>query len=470
MAAFPVGGYNVPQRWLDVAGRCSGEVTPVRNALKALGAALAVIAMCTPLIFWPVDEAQPTSGDLSAVTVTVSPRVVVTATTLPPETTTTTEAPVQPSQPEPTSSTTTTSTTTTTLPIRITVAAVGDVLPHTPILDAALDPETGSYDFGSMFAPVAPYLAGADYTVANLETRLAGPQAGYSGYPLLNSPTELAGALKFAGVDLVATANNHSLDMGWDGIVGTLDRLDTVGLAHVGTYRSSKERRTPFIANIRGIKVAFLNYTASLNGLTPPKEQAAYAVNTLDPDVVAEDAMTARTWGADVVIALLHYGDEYEREPSEQQEEISREILSRGVDVIIGTHPHVVQPIAHVVEYASWKAIGKYVVYSVGNFISAQRWRYSDSGLVAYVHLEKRGLRTVVTGVSYLPVYVQLSNTESPARYRVLPVLPGVEPQTDIPPTAEERERMAGVWEELRDILYRPDENIAPIDPADLGL
>jgi poly-gamma-glutamate synthesis protein (capsule biosynthesis protein) len=122
------------------------------------------------------------------------------------------------------------------------------------------------------------------------------------------------------------------------------------------------------------------------------------------------------------------------------------------------------------VAFTSWKASDKYVVYSLGNFVSAQRWRYSDSGLVAYVHIEKRGLRAYVTGVSYLPVYVQRSSSEVPVRYRVLPILPGSEPKTDAPLTAADRQRMAGVWEELRDPLYRPDENISPLDPAELGL
>ena len=113
----------------------------------------------------------------------------------------------------------------------ITVAAVGDVMPHMPILNSVRDLQTGSYDFGPVFAPIAPYLAKPDYTLANLETRLAGPGPGFSGYPRLNSPAELAYALKGAGVDLLATANNHSLDLGWDGITGTLDRLDAAGLA-----------------------------------------------------------------------------------------------------------------------------------------------------------------------------------------------------------------------------------------------
>lgn len=430
----------------------------MRNVLKAVAAVVAILALCVPLIFWTVDEAQPVAEDISAATVTVPPTVVVSTTSMLDETTTSLPNP----EPSP-------STTTTTQPVRITVAAVGDVLPHMSVVNSVRDPATGSYDFGPVFTPIAPYLAKADYAVANLETRFAGPDLGYSGYPNFNSPAELAFSLKENGVDLVATANNHSLDMGWEGIVSTLDKLDAAGLAHVGTYRTNAERGTPVIADIRGIKVAFLNCTADLNGYALPDEHG-YAVNLLDVDQVAEDAMMARMWGADVVIALLHYGNEYDREPSTEQVDVSQRLLSRGVDVIIGSHPHVVQPIAHVFEYTGWKVANKYVAYSLGNFVSAQRWRYSDSGLVVYVHIEKRGLRTSVTGISYLPVYVQRSAVSSPVRYRVLPVLPGLEPKTDVPLTTSEKTRMAQVWEELRPLLYSPDQNIAPLDPNDLGL
>jgi poly-gamma-glutamate capsule biosynthesis protein CapA/YwtB (metallophosphatase superfamily) len=437
----------------------------VRNALKAVGAALAVILLCSPLMFWPADDGQTADTELSQATVTVPPTVLY-PTTLQPGEATTTEALAG----------RTSTTTTTEAPISITIAAVGDVLPHASIIDSVHDAETDSYDFRPVFAPVAPYLRGADYAVANLETRLADPVEGYSGYPVLNSPYSLAYALKGAGVDLIATANNHSLDQGWDGIGETLDRLDAVGLAHVGTNRSMEERATPFIVSIQGIEVAFLNYTSYINGLSSteepeePEEREEYAVNTLDADTVAQDVMMARMWGADVVIALLHYGDEYERQPNEAQLEISKEILLRGVDVIIGSHPHVIQPIEHVLEYETWRVDDKYIIYSLGNLVSGQRWQYSDSGLIAYIHILKRGLRTYVTGVSYLPVYVQLSTQETPVRYRVLPVLPGSQPDTDTIITAGDEERMAAVWEDVRDLLYRPDEDISPLVPADLGL
>jgi Bacterial capsule synthesis protein PGA_cap len=434
----------------------------MRNALKAVGAALAVIALCAPLIFWPAEEANTAATELSQATVTVPPIAVV-PTTLPPgaTTTTTTEASTRP----------TSTTTTTEPPIQITIAAVGDILPQMPIVDSVHNAVTGSYDFYPVFAPVVPYLARADYAVANLETTFGGSDKPFSAYPLFNSPDSLAGALRDAGIDLVSTANNHALDQGWNGLVRTLDQLDAAGLSHVGTYRSREERAAPFIVNIRGVKVAFLNYADWLNGLDLTDGHADYAVNKLDVQRVAQDAALARMWGADVVIALLHYGDEYERIPNETQVAISKEILlSCGVDVILGSHPHVVQPIEHIFEYTTWRVNDKYVVYSLGNFVSAQRDRYRDSGLIAYIHITKTGQHTSVGGVSYLPVYVQAAAEQSPVRYRVLPVVPGREPETDTALTAADEQRMAAVWEELREVLYRPDENIRDLYPAELGL
>lgn len=439
-----------------VMGRCSSEVVPVQKTLKALAAALAVIALCAPLIFWPVDDAEPSGLQVSTATVTVPATVVVPTTASPLESTTTVSLP----EPAP-------STTTTTAPVQITVAAVGDVLTHMPIVYSVRNRSNGSYEFGPIFAPIAPYLRAADYAVANLETRLAGPEAGYSGYPRFNTPGELAYVLKDIGIDLVATANNHALDMGWDGLVRTLDKLDQAQLSHAGTHRTQEERRVPLVVDIQGIRVAFLNYTATLNGLVIPEEHP-YAVDVLDVDRVANDAATARLYGAEVVIAILHQGNEYDREPSEKQIEISRKLLSQGVDVILGSHPHVVQPISHIFEYTGWKVSDKYIVYSLGNFISAQRWRYSDSGIVAYVHIEKRGLRAYVTGISYLPVYVQVGMLEGRQSYRVVPVLPGLEPDTDIPLTPADRQRMASVWEELRPLLFSPNEGISVLSLGEL--
>jgi poly-gamma-glutamate capsule biosynthesis protein CapA/YwtB (metallophosphatase superfamily) len=585
--------------------RNTATMTTMRNALKALGAVVAVVVLCAPLMLMPNDEPQPVLG-YAGVTITVPPTVVV-PTTIPglETTTTTTEAP-PPSRAE-----TAPSTTTTTAPIDVTIAAAGTILAPQEVLDSVRDPVTNSYDFAPVFAPIAPYLAGADYAVASLGPRLAGPDAGHGDSPAPNAPRELAFALKQAGVDLVGTANAHSLDLGWDGIKGTLDRLDAAGLAHVGTARSSEERSTPVIVDIRGIKVAFLDYTASLtetvvgtgdsatdtstNGAsttvttaaggtasketdttkpvatthaadkeaapntttsgtttttattTPvPPEQAAFTVNRLDPEVVRQDAMMARSWGADIVIAMLDYGKTDQQKPDSEQVAVSEDILyNGGVDVILGSNPGIVQTISHMFTYTNFR--DTYVAYSLGDFLAAPSPDKPESGLIAYLHLQKRGLRTYVTGISYLPVYMQVSTSEqgtgstdggdnpvsttgtsaqdpafssgsgpaastttatSPstststttvngtgagvsgttavsssttgssanpdaragvAAYRVLPVLPGLDPATDIPLSLEDKQRMQMIWENLRSLLYRPDERISPLSTGDLG-
>ena len=189
----------------------------------------------------------------------------------------------------------------------------------------------------------------------------------------------------------------------------------------------------------------------------------------------AADAALARLWGADIVVALVHWGEEYQRWPSATQVALGQGaqecegLLSRGVDVIIGHHPHVVQPIVRVDTPVAGSS-GGYVIYSLGNFLSNQPWRYSDSGLVVYLHLEKTGFRAQVSGVSYLPVYVQRDASRYPTRYRVLPVFAGQEPSSDLPLSRAQKTRVAQVAEELESLTFKPEQGIVPLDPQRLGL
>lgn len=363
-------------------------------------------------------------------------------------------------------------------PVEITIAAVGDVMGEQTVRWCTWDGETGTYDFWPIFAPVAPYLQAADYAVLNLETRFADPEpdGGYIGFQRLNSPPALGEALIRAGVDLAGTANNHSLDMGWRGVVETVDTLDDLGLEHMGNYRSAEDRRSrsPLIVDVEGVKVAFLNYTISDNGLYLAPEHRGYAVNFMDGDDVTAEAGAAREAGADVVVLMVHWGKEGWRRPDGIQHKIVYgaedydSFFCRGVDVILGAHPHVVQAIARVTR-ESGEGDG-YVAFSLGNFLSGDRHRYKDSGIIAYVHIRKDGDTTAVTGVSYLPVYVQKKVVGSGTEFRILPVLPGIERGGDLSLSAREQARMDQVWQELDELLYEPDDNIVPLDPSRLAL
>jgi poly-gamma-glutamate capsule biosynthesis protein CapA/YwtB (metallophosphatase superfamily) len=376
----------------------------------------------------------------------------------------------------PTAAETTTSTTEA-APIEITIAATGDVLGAQSVRMTAWDATTGKYDFYPIFAPMTPYLQAADYTLVNLETRLADPSANgnYHGYKLMNSPVELGQALKRAGVDLCALANNHSLDEGFDGIVQTLDRLDTIGLAHVGCYRSAADKaaRSPLIVDIKGIKVAFINYTDVNNGLYLAAQHKAYAVNFLGVEAAAAEAEAAREAGADLVVMIVHWGREDATKPRSAQVQIAegaddyQGLLQRGVDVILGAHSHVVEPAAHITYQTELGPRETYVVYSMGNFLPDSEGWPKDNGLVIYVHVQKVGDKTTVTGLSYLPILTQRTST-APRKIRILPVLPGVVPQTDTEIGAGTQARMDKVWNYYEAMYDKPQDNIVPFDPADL--
>lgn len=434
---------------------------PPSTVIKLGGVAVAVVVTLLPLFFWPSND-RGTDADGEPQTYITVPPVAVVTSVLPSESTTTTLAPQ--------------GTDTTLAPAGgITIAAVGDVIIHDSVLESAYDAASDAYDFTHIFAPVAPYLAAADYTLCSLESRMVGDTIEVTNDSMLfNAPYSLTGSFEEAGVDLIATANNHSADFGWPGIVSTLDQLDQAGIAHVGTARSLEESESPLIVDIQGVKVAFINYTAFVNGDATIEEHEDYAINVLDMDKAAAEAAAAREQGAEVVVALLHFGVEYLRAPTAEQTQIvegttgMEGLLSRGVDVILGSNPHVVQPIVRVVQFSK-DIKATYAAYSLGNFLTGQRWRYTDSGIIAYVHIRREGSEVSVTGISYLPVYVQKSVDEV-TTYRILPVLPGLAPQTDTVLTLDDRVRMNQVWDELEDLLYRPDEGVVPLDPRDLGL
>jgi len=344
-----------------------------------------------------------------------------------------------------------------------TIAAVGDLLIHTPINNSVKNHSTGEYDYTEVFTPIEPYLSFSDFAIANLETRMAGPGRGYSGYPLFNTPESFADAIVWSGFDLVAMANNHSMDMGVNGIYTTLENLNNVNIPAIGNYSTAEDREEIYFCDVNGINIAILNYTERTNGIPVPSS-SYYACNVLDIDTISQEAVRARNQGADIVIALLHFGEEYQRNNNSNQENIVTTIFEGGVDCVIGSHPHVVQPVETISIMRGDETVDCYVAYSLGNFVSNQRDRYTDSGIILYLDIVKDDSGTRINDLYYLPVYVQKVQANSKWNYRILPVHPDIKVESDIEISDSDQRRMDQVWDELYSHLVDDSGTIHPLD------
>jgi hypothetical protein len=310
----------------------------------------------------------------------------------------------------------------------IRITAVGDILMwRQQIASAKLVGKSG-YSFHGMFQHVVPYLRNADLTIGNLETTLSGRETKYqkrnprNGYPMFNCPDELAPALKRAGFHVLTTANNHCLDRGPSGLKRTLDVLDKYGLAHTGTFRTANEADTLLIMDVKGVKIGILAYTYGTNGIPAP---SSWMVNRIHEKKMLADLRAMRQ-KADLVMIALHFGSEFRRYPNDRQRKLVRFLMQNGADVILGCHPHVLQPMAiKRVTLADGVTKNKFVIYSLGNFISERMLNslHSQSGVILKLSVTKKeNGHTSVTGVQYIPTYTYKGTSKGKTFFRVLPV------------------------------------------------
>lgn len=265
---------------------------------------------------------------------------------------------------------------------QITLLFVGDVMQHKPQLNAAKT--SLGYDYSLCFQHIQKEVRQADLAIANLETTLGGKP--YSGYPMFSSPNELLLELINTGFNVIQIANNHILDRGAKGLKRTLFLLDSLNVYHTGAYTSNNDReeKTPLLIEKKGFKIAFLNYTYGTNGLTV---DSPYIVNYIDTVIIKKDLQTAKLKKPDAIITLLHWGEEYQKNPNKEQKKLAHWLINNGVDYIIGSHPHVIQPI-HVVTDSLIKQ-KKVIAYSLGNFISNMNKEGTDGGIMLKLILEK---------------------------------------------------------------------------------
>ena len=287
-------------------------------------------------------------------------------------------------------------------PVRVRLLFGGDVMQHLPQVTAARR-ETG-FDYREGFAHLHRRFRAADLVIVNLETTLTRTDR-YTGYPCFRSPAALADALRDAGVDVAVLANNHCCDGGAEGIRTTIRELDRCGIRHTGVFADSADyrRNHPLLLEHDGVRIALLNYTYGTNGLPVP---VGTLVNRIDTVQMAADLAAARP-AVDFVVAFMHWGNEYERREHPQQRRLAAFLRRHGADVIVGSHPHVVQP---------WQADSTQVVlYSLGNLVSNQRRRYTDGGLVAQVEASRHSDGRMTYRLETAPVWVSLPG------YRILP-------------------------------------------------
>ena len=319
------------------------------------------------------------------------------------------------------------------------LTAVGDIMIYDDILAAAQKAE-GVYDFSDCFSAVAAYTMGADLTVGNLELNVCG--APYTGKPDFRAPEALAGTLRDIGFDVLQTANTYSIQNGMTGLSGTISALDAVGIDHVGTYATQAERDTSggvLLKTVNGVRIAFIAFTKGVNNLTLP-EGSEFAVDLLYTDYdsdyskVAQDAIVqtvknAVATDADIVIAMLHWGSEYDNTLTDTQKKIETLLLENGVDAIIGTHSHIVGPMeTRSVTTTDGREKTCFVAYSLGNFFSSQSSSYAsgcEESVILNLQFTKNGEtgETALTNVSYTPLYLLDSGKDADgSRYEILPI------------------------------------------------
>lgn len=345
--------------------------------------------------------------------------------------------------------------------VTITVSFVGDLMCHSTQFNYA-KVENDSFDFRPVYREIKNFLSSADFTIGNLETVAAGRSADYSGYPFFNTPDDFIVALKHAGFDLLVTANNHSLDKGEKGVLRTIEQITLNELQYAGTYNSESDRDSIRVLNLNGIKIAILSYTYGTNGIPKPKGKD-YIVNLIDFGLVESDINSARN-RAEIIIIYYHFGEEYERLPNQNQKDIVEKTINFGADIIIGSHPHVIQPVEYF-KTSGAKLDTGFVAYSLGNFISNQRWRYSDAGLVLNINLTKNFTTDsiFISDVNYFPTWVFRGNTEAVREFIILPSQK-YDDTTYYYLSHADRKQMKEAFDDTRSIITEYSKKIKLID------
>jgi len=285
----------------------------------------------------------------------------------------------------------------------IKISFVGDIMIHDTQIYGAYN--NGGYNFDNSFKEVKSYFELSDFVVGNLETTFGGEP--YKAYPRFSSPDELATSLKKVGFNLLITANNHSMDTNLYGVYRTIDILKEHFIDNVGTYKTLEDSNKLYVKNIKNKKIGFINFTYGTNGLRVP-ENEKYAVNVIDESKILNDIRRMKK-EADYVVLLPHMGYEYKTESNDYQKDLYRKAIDAGADIVIGSHPHVLQ------EFEVYK--NKPIFYSLGNFISSQTDFPKNVSVILNLYLDDEKVN-----ITYAPIYTFFRRENGRYNIKVVPV------------------------------------------------
>lgn len=293
----------------------------------------------------------------------------------------------------------------------IKLSVIGDIMCHNTQYRDAYQSSNNTYDFSYVFSEIKEYFEDANLAIGNLETTFAGNGRDYTSYPTFNSPEALAKNLKDMGLDIVSTANNHCMDTGYKGLVNTLNVLDENNIEHMGTYRTQQEQEQILIKDIQGIKIAFLSYTYGTNGIPIPSDKS-FSVNLIDKDLIAKQIQQAKDAQVDIICASMHWGIEYRDTPNEEQQDLANFLFKNGVDIIFGSHPHVLEKMEKVnVTTTDGKNKTCFIIYSFGNFVSGQVKDKTRSSIILNLTITKKADSSIsFDHIDYIPIYCYTSS------------------------------------------------------------
>jgi poly-gamma-glutamate capsule biosynthesis protein CapA/YwtB (metallophosphatase superfamily) len=337
---------------------------------------------------------------------------------------------------------------------KLSLLFIGDIMGHDEQIWSAENRETHAFEYDDVFRYIKPVISDADIAIANFEVTLGGPP--YMGYPQFSSPPALAAACKNAGIDYMVTANNHAADRGKKGIAGTINRLDSLGIPHTGTFLNSSTRDSlyPLIIKRNGISIALLNYTFGTNGINVPEP---VIVNILDKNIITGDIKKAKAKNPDITILFLHWGTEYDTVPSKIQSDFAEYFFSLGVDLVIGSHPHVIQKMVWLKNFNGGK--DEIVVYSLGNFISNQRKPKTDGGAIVRIEFTKTGNELKISDAGYYLTWVYTPIEKYRKKFFILPCSQ-FENNPDFFSKPAEYTQMKNFIMDARSLLYKQNLDI----------